>query len=202
MKKLVMFASAAAVACSLQAGSFVWGFSGGADDPAGATGWMESGATALLYLGTVSFDASSGWNTAGATFVASAGFDTVTQMGFGNLDEGNMSTSDDISVAGGQAYTLILVDADGVTGSSLAGYTGDGKHYYIATGTSIGKVLPGMGTADTPFASLDSSDFVYSTMWQSAATSGGGSGGGVPEPTSGLLLALGGAMLALRRKRA
>ena len=31
---------------------------------------------------------------------------------------------------------------------------------------------------------------------------GGGSSGGIPEPTSGLLLLVGGAMLALRRTRA
>ena len=200
MKKLMMFASAAAVACSLQAGSFIWGFGGGADDPAGATGWMDSGATALLYLGTVSFDASSGWNTSGATYITAAGYDSATDSGFGQMSLTGRPSNDAVTATGGQAYTLILVDADGVTGSTLASHTGDGKHYYIATGTSGTVTIPDMGSGSETYATMQSMDFVEPTFWQSAATSGGGSGGGVPEPTSGLLLALGGAMLALRRK--
>ncbi|MBR4652043.1 MAG: PEP-CTERM sorting domain-containing protein [Kiritimatiellae bacterium] len=199
MKKLIMFASAIAVACSLQAGSFIWGFGGGADDPEGATGWMDSGATALLYLGTVSFDSSSGWDLSGATLIATAGYDSATDMGFGNLDTNNRSSNGAIDGAGGQAYSLILVDSAGV--SDLASYTGTGKNYFITTGTSDSVTIPSMsGGADEQYAALTYSPFVTASMWNSAATSGGG--GGVPEPTSGLLLVLGGAMLALRRRRA
>ena len=192
MKKLMMFASVVAVACTMQAGSFVWGFGGGADDPAGATGWMDSGATALLYLGTVSFDSSSGWNTAGATFVTSAGYDTATDMGFGQLGTTGRPSNDSVDAAGGQAYTLVLVDSEGVT--DLASYIGDGKHYYIATGTSGSVTIPDMGSGSEVYATLTTSDFVDASMWKPAAAD-------VPEPTSGLLLVLGGAMLALRRKR-
>ena len=49
-----------------------------------------------------------------------------------------------------------------------------------------------------PNLTLDTTDLA-SAGW--TKSSGGGSGG-VPEPTSGLLLVLGGAMLALRRRRA
>ena len=50
-----------------------------------------------------------------------------------------------------------------------------------------------------PNVTLDTTDMA-SAGW--TPSSGGGGTGGVPEPTSGLLLALGGAMLALRRRRA
>ena len=198
MKKLMMFASVVATACAVQAGSFVWGFGGGADDPEGATGWMDSGATALLYLGSVSFDSSTGWNTSGATFITSAGYDTATDSGFGQMDTGSRPSNAAIDAAGGQAYTLILVDSAGVT--DLAGYTGDGKNYYISTGTSSSVTIPDMGSGEEVYAMLVNTTFVTASMWQSAATSGGG--GDVPEPTSGILLLVGGAMLALRRRRA
>ena len=201
MRKMMMFASAVAVACSLQAGSFIWGFGGGADDPAGATGWMDSGATALLYLGNVSFDSASGWDLSSATFITSSGYDVATDMGFGNLDTDNRSTSDAVNEAGGQSYSLILVDSAGI--SDLASYTGDGKNYVIVTGTSEGNTIPSMsGGANQTYAALVTSAFVDSSAWQSAVTTGGGSGGGAPEPTSGLLLLVGAGLLGLRRKRA
>ena len=57
------------------------------------------------------------------------------------------------------------------------------------------------GNEYNDIATLNQEANVYSTgaNWKSFS---GSSGGDVPEPTSGLLLVLGGAMLALRRRRA
>lgn len=48
-----------------------------------------------------------------------------------------------------------------------------------------------------PIGFGDQTDMKAASAWSSV----GGSGGGVPEPTSGLLLLVGGALLALRRKQ-
>ena len=196
MKKLVMFGAAVALAMSMQAGSFVWGFSGGCDDPLGTSGGWYEGATAFLYLGSVTFS-DGAWNTSGATLLASGGYDDG--MGaYGNLDTtaATLPANDAINATGDQAYTLILVDGTGV--GSLASYTGEGKYAYIASGTSVGEYRM-VGTDVEYYASMISDTFVDNIAsggpWVELA-------GDVPEPTSGLLLLLGGAMLALRRRRA
>ena len=79
----------------------------------------------------------------------------------------------------------------------------DGDYDYSAATVSAtfnGTVTTAIGGDTDLFAS----DTVPATWTVSGITPvGGGSGGSdVPEPTSGLLLALGGAMLALRRRRA
>ena len=89
-----------------------------------------------------------------------------------------------------------------LTGKGSAVDGGDGYDYDY-TGATLTTTMNGtittavMGATEFP-------DAVPSTWTVSGITktaqSGGGSG--VPEPTSGLLLALGGAMLALRRRRA
>ncbi len=68
---------------------------------------------------------------------------------------------------------------------------------FVATSTT----LTTRGATDSPNtsgAAATTQSALASATWKNISTSGGG----VPEPTSGLLLALGGAMLALRRRRA
>ena len=198
MKKLVMLGTAVALAMSMQAGSFLWGLQGGCDDPLGASGGWYEGATAFLYLGTVSFDTSSGtWNTSGATLLAGpSGYDGA--VGYGSLDAtaATLPANDAVNANGGQAYTLILVDGTGV--GSLADYKGEGKYAYVESGTSVGEYRM-VGTDVENYATM------VSGTWVDNIANGGPwteLKGGVPEPTSGLLLVLGGAMLALRRRRA
>ena len=196
MKKLVMFGAAVALAMSMQAGSFIWGLQGGCDDPLGTSGGWYEGATAFLYLGSVTF-ADGKWNTSGATLLASSGYDSVGGLGYGELDStaATFPANDAVQSTGGQAYTLILLDGTGV--GSLASYTGEGKYAYIESGTSVGEYR--MVGTDVEYYSTMISD-----TWVDNIANGGPwteLKGGVPEPTSGLLLLLGGAMLALRRKR-
>ena len=58
-----------------------------------------------------------------------------------------------------------------------------------------------VGSTTVAFYELSDDSGNSSLSWKPGGVSGGSSGGGVPEPTSGLLLLVGGAMLALRRKQ-
>ena len=205
MKKLLMFCATAALACSVHAGAYVWGFSGGCDDPSGSSGGWYEGATAFLYLGTVSFDTSSGaWNTSGATLLGSAGYDGA--IGYGQLDTtaATLPANDAVSATGGDAYTLVLVDGTGV--SSLAGYTGEGKYAYVVSGTS-GTQYRMVGTDVEDFATMMNDQWIDNLSnqptggWMELKGSGG-STPTIPEPTSGLLMLVGLGALALRRRRA
>lgn len=195
MKKLVVVASLA-LACACNAGSFIWGFAsgyyedanGGVDESLG----VYAGGTAFLYLGTV---AASDTGFSGGTLVTSSGFDD-TFYAYGNINTESLTESDKItSIDAGQAYSLILVEGNV---ASLDGYKGN---YVLINGTS-GE--PGsMPAIPSPIVYgdfMDVNTMITADSWKSM----GGEPGptpGVPEPTSGLLLVVGGAMLALRRKQ-
>ena len=170
------------MACSLQAASFTWGNQ--SYDYTGPNGEADyDGGKAFLFLGTVTASAT-GFNTSGATFITSALFDDTNWV-YGNVDVDNLSSSDLVtSTAAGQAFTLIVVDKDV---SSLDGFEGN---YYLYNGTSDSQgVLPGV----TPVYYAQFMDNNAIATWSPMAA---------PEPTSGLLLLLGMAGLALKRKSA
>ena len=183
MKKLIMFLSCMAMACSLHAATAVWGFS--SSDIMDSTGNYIDGGTAFLFLGTVTASESE-FNLGTATQLASAGQDPVLY---------NYGATDPVTLAGlasdaaGQVYTLILLEQ---TGASLAGYEGN---YILVNGTSQQGVDP--MTQDT-WAVFSNPTAFQASDWQTMEASSGGT----PEPTSGLLLLIGGSLLALRRKRA
>ena len=103
-----------------------------------------------------------------------------------NVDTENLSASDAVtSTAANQDFTLIIVDKDV---ASLDGFEGN---YYLYTGASDDPgVLPGV----TPVYYAQFMDNNPIATWSTM--------GAVPEPTSGLLILLGMAGLALRRRRA
>lgn len=90
----------------------------------------------------------------------------------------------------GSETSLYMVVLDG----SLA----DGATYTAGTMDISTLVYEPPATSSGTFTANSSSFTQSGTI---AAGSGGGGGGDVPEPTSGLLLLVGGAMLALRRKQ-
>ena len=204
MKKLLIVAAIAATASLAHAGAYVWGFGSGADvapgqvpDDVTGDGYLAGG-TAMLFLGTIAqtatgegsgIDAKYTLDFSGATLVGSPAAQAPDpDYNFGQLVFDKNYTDDAIDAGGGQTYSLILFDQDGVT--DYANYEG---YYYIHTGESIASYDADSSTfyADlTRLAPVDGSD------WRTAGAEA------IPEPTSGLLLLLGMAGLALKRKRA
>ena len=189
MKKLMMFASVVIAACALNASQYVWGFgagdyediNGNRDDTLG----VYAGGKAFLFLGTVTASESE-FDLSGATYITSANFDPDMYTYGYQIGDAPLSSDAITSTAAGQAFSLVLVDNDV---ASLDGYEGN---YVLYNGSSTQGVVPGATVSyyakfqqnDSPIAASD-----WATM-------------SVPEPTSGLLLLLGMAGLALRRKRA
>jgi hypothetical protein len=182
MKKIIIAMAVICAAVFANAANFVWGSAGGEwYDKDGSE--LYTG-TAFLYLGTVTAS-DTAFDLSGATLLASTGFDDVN-WAYGNLDAANPSSSSSLATTtAGQAFSIILVNKSVAT---LEGFEGN---YAIMTGTSEERALP--GATVTYYAEMLNSDAPVYTSNTMAA---------VPEPTSGLLLLLGIAGLALKRKRA
>ena len=197
MKKLLIVAAIAATASFAHAGAYTWGFTSAMDEEPGQSGSYLDGGTAMLFLGTIAqtatgegsgIDAKYNLDFTGLTHIATAGQD-AGNYDFGVTAYDPSNVSDAIDDQGGQAYTLILFKDSGVT--DYENYEG---YYYVVTGSSIKSSDPiTLGV----YADLSSSDPVMSDAWVTAAIPEA-----IPEPTSGLLLLLGMAGLALKRKRA
>ena len=182
MKKLLAFVAVLGTAFSLHAASFIWCF--GSSDYTDTNGNFMDYGTAFLYLGDVTAS-STAFDASAATLLATSAFDATYYM-YGNMDTDALSTSDALKTTDSdQAYTLILVDKSVQT---LDGYEGN---YYLASGLSEQESVP--GATVTYFAKFENYDSITQSDWQTMA---------VPEPTSGLLMLLGMAGLALKRKRA
>ncbi len=186
MKKLLIVASVFVMTCTTQAASYIWGFmnEGAYENKSGAE--FTTG-TAFLFLGTVTAS-DTAFDISSATYVISAGY--VNDY-FGEVSTpigSELVTSTDA----GQTFSLLLFEQEGMTTSSLSSYEGD---YVLYTGTSAQGVIPGT-SGNTYFADFTRSGEIGASNWATM------SGGAVPEPTSGLLMLLGVAGLALRRRRA
>ena len=196
----MIVAAVALAATFANAGCYIWGFGSGADaepgqvpDDATGDGYLVGG-TAMLFLGTLAetatgegsgIDAKYNLDFSGLTQIATAGQDG-TYYTFGQTTFDKNFKDDAINDQGGQAYTLILFKEDGVT--DYEKYNG---YYYAITSTSISSQDADSGI---DFAGFVSDVPVAGDAWRTAEP--------IPEPTSGLLLLLGVAGLALKRKKA
>ena len=181
MKKIMTMVAAVTIAGIASAANFTWGL-GSADfyDKDGET-FMDYG-TAFLYLGTVTASETA-FDLSGATLLTYGGFDAENWI-YGNLNADALSSSDSlVSTAAGQAYTIVLVNKN-VT--SLDGFEGN---YALVNGVSEQESVP--GATVSYFGKFENYDTIMTSNTMA-----------VPEPTSGLLLLLGMAGLALRRKQA
>ena len=205
MKKLMIAAAVALAATFANAGVYIWGFQSGADIIPGGTANVDymDGGTAMLFLGTIAqtatgegsgIDAKYNLDFSGLTYIASSGNngDPNYDYGHGNFDAGY--TNANIDDQGGQAYTLILFNDSGVT--DYENYEG---YYYALTGTSVGTQDADSGT---DYAKFVTSSPVLGDMWRTAGPAAPTPPEPIPEPTSGLLVLLGIAGLALKRKQA
>ena len=197
MKKLLIAAAVALVATFANAGAYTWGFATPAAAPGQTIDWDTGdgalfGGTAMLFIGSVGQTLQGGdyvLDFSEATQVATSGQDPDT-FSWGEQIVDPSRTSAAVDVTQQQSYTLILFEDDGVV--DYEAYTGN---YYAYTGTSVLKQDPDTGTDYAMFATdiaINGSD------WRTAAPAAEP----VPEPTSGLLVLLGVAGLALKRKRA
>ena len=182
MKKIMVLASAVAMACTVQAANFQWGFqSADITDINGNYMGEAVPGYAYLFLGTVSAS-DTAFNMTGTTLLASGGQND--DYSYGSLKD--LISNDAItSTAAGQAYSLILTETEVSDFSKFEG------NYILANGVSSEGTNPMTGDKWAMF--IDATDYA-SGDWKTMSN--------VPEPTSGLLLLLGMAGLALRRKQA
>ena len=194
MKKLIMFTACAVFACAANAAALAWGGDSlnSANDPdvlgdSDYDGYARAGTIyTLVWLGT---DYSG--STTATTYNKTTG---LTDLG-GEVKSTHTLTA---SQADSGAWAGTPYED---TAANLNGYWQIIAWDPNTPDVFDSKVGQMTGVTETQPGSLSSIITGMGGAMGGTVTTGGGGGGGVPEPTSGLLLALGGAMLALRRRR-
>ncbi len=172
MKKLFMFMAVAALAFASQAASLDWKYDAAKAD-VGKTVYVMLGATAQT-----------DWASVEAIQSASVSNAKIAQKG-AKYNASGLAVNDAITKTSANVY-YVIVSKDGTTYDVTSVSDMKGSVYDPANQ----ETTPGSNTSLSP-SSITSSGNSFS-----------GGGGDVPEPTSGLLLLVGGALLGLRRKRA
>ena len=194
MKKLMIAAAIVCAAVAGNAANFMWG-----NDSYSIDNWngnqpmnpdldapMYDGGKMFLYLGTISYKDGVGFDLASATLLASSTYNGDEYL-YGKMAE--YSTGDvDTSVGASQDFTMVLVNNDSYTDLTAVK---DGDMFVLRTGESITDYD---GSIEARFAMFEDATTIAQGDWTKYSS--------VPEPTSGLLLLLGVAGLALRRRRA
>ena len=183
MKKLVVFTACTILATAMQAATVGWGLTGAnsyANDAYQFFVIGQNGATdiatitALLDAGTDTSSYAFGSGKIGATGLATVGAGASGKT----LDAGTYT-----------GFFVVFDNASPAVGSA---------NYAVVSGAANLTKTIAPNTATITFSAGSAASTLNDTSnWKSF----GPTGGGVPEPTSGLLLLVGGAMLALRRKQ-
>ena len=186
MKKLIIAACAVAFAAGVQAASVTWGTSGAFYDTAGDPDWptVAAGTTAYFVFAN---------SYSQADLVADFAAGSVNNAKLTAINSGTIGadgtvanvTGSSTTLSGSQsAYVVILKDAENMFISDVANNTIDEMSITVYSFNEA-------KTGDI-WALNDASAGYSAPGWYSAS---------VPEPTSGLLMLLGMAGLALRRGR-
>ena len=201
MKKLMFMLATVACAVAVQAGTVTWGsgdlFTAGTDGAFTSTKVANDAVSGFLWIiDATTFESYStiyennGYAAMSEALYSAYGENTGTAAKSGTSVDGGVDLSDGVKYASkANVYAAVLYTM-----------TQDGTDYYIAnigdfTATAANKTVYDM--AAYQLGGGKSGTDLPITGW--TAISGTED---VPEPTSGLLLVLGGAMLALRRRRA
>lgn len=184
MKKLMFMLAAVAAAGIVQAASLNWsmGLNNGVDASGNVIGSAELGtAIVLAYIGTTD---STSYASAVAVNVGGWEFGTEDGAKYANVSGTLKDTyAGDGKLAVGNVYAIMFQDKDG-------------KLYQLkdSSGALIGDTLTVDASFDTRWSKTleGQSDFMATSASYAS----------VPEPTSGLLMLMGLAGLALRRRRA
>ena len=178
MKKLIVIMCAAVFGLATQAASVAWSFSW-ATDASGND--LSSGTAYLMNVATMTTEAADAALTA-KTFDTSKALAT-SAVTFNDSDGGHGGGVDTVDLTGSQTFYAVIVSGD---------------NYGITQTVPV--TMKALGDTMVAFAELSDDSGVSSMTWKPGGVAGGSSGD-IPEPTSGLLLLVGGAMLALRRKQ-
>ena len=190
MKKLMIALAAVAVAAVTQAASVDWGIAqnqwtlnDGSKAAAGFTVYLIDGTTALNTIAaaidgkTGAFDADQSWVFGSAATTGTKG--KVTEL---------TTTTDKLTRGADYDFSVLMIDA---------GAEGGPKYMVSDTFTQTAYLS---GTDEAMGVAFTSDLLGENALTASASAANGWAA--VPEPTSGLLLLLGVAGLALKRKRA
>jgi len=183
MKKIMFTLTAVACAATMQAAQFEWGFSNVRD------GWNAGenkvGGTAYLFL---------------------VGGD-VTEASIASAISGAADASALATTLGGKAIDTASMDSGAVSDLTPEGISASAPANLFFVVVSGDNVYQSGATTLTEINTIGSTELAFGSQksaTQAAAnwkTVGGGGIDPLPEPTSGLLLLVGGAVLALRRKQ-
>ena len=188
MKKLIVSVVALTAAIIAKGASVDWSFDGSYDSPETynyTMYWLDSADGASTYAAAL----------AGGTYESAAAFTAAIA---GNKVSGPIAIDEYGSAAG--AFTG--VDGTEVYSALILQSTAEGANIFYYDDLALAGLTYSAGQPAPGSLDIFNDDAGYTSGGVIKYTAGGGGGGDIPEPTSGLLLALGGAMLALRRRRA
>ena len=183
MKKLIIVAAVVCTAAVTQAAAFLWSTTDKAYMPY-AIGSITEGANQAAATSTNSKSIQN-WADAGAVF-------TYTMLIDGVESTGNLTTSSRTIAVSADNAGFVLPDS----GTKTIAYD------IIITGTYNDGTTDWTMTSNHITGTKELSSLSTATLGTAVPSSWTITGSSVPEPTSGLLLLLGVAGLALRRKRA
>ena len=176
MKKLIIIAAVALFGAVAQAATVNWSVNAiqGPSGTSAAAGWLVQ-----VYASSVAFS----YDAAKAGTITT--WDAATSVAAGTtFRAADSGTQDNGTTA---SYYAVVYDAGTVSGA---------KNYIVSTDVSV-TVADSGATANLMFGSMAGTSLAANTFYGQSWTSTA-----VPEPTSGLLMLLGVAGLALRRRRA